>query len=718
MIPTRSSIPLLLLALALVGSTRSLARGADADSEFFEQKIRPVLVARCYKCHSEGADKVQGGLLLDSREATRRGGDSGAAVVPGDLEESLLLSAIRYESYEMPPDGKLPDAVIADFAKWIGAGATDPRDAPARSLEPAPIDWDAAREFWSFQPPRRHPPPEVPGAAALRDPLDAFVVAKLAAAGIAPSPEAERRVLIRRLTFDLTGLPPTADEVAAFVGDSGPLAYERLVDRLLASPHYGERWARMWLDIARYAEDQAHIVGSDSSLCYPNAYLYRDWVINAMNADMPYDAFVRQQLAADLLDPQDRASHVALGFIGLGPKYYRRNAPEVMAEEWEDRVDTVTRGLLGLTVACARCHDHKFDPIPTADYYALAGVFASTEMFNRPLDDQREKAKDGQAKKESEAAHIVRDAKPRDLNVFIRGDVKKPGPVAKRGFPRVLAATTDPLEFQQGSGRLELAEAIVARGNPLTARVIVNRVWALHFGQPLVATPSNFGKLGQPPTHPELLDDLAVRFMQADWSLKWLHRAIVLSATYRQSSAITARPQVLDPSNQLLWRMNRRRLDIESWRDALLAVGGRLDGAIGGASIEPEQPAERRRTVYSRISRLELNPLLALFDFPDPSAHSARRNKTTTPLQKLFVLNSPFMAVQAEALADRMLAAAAAEADRIQLAYQTALGRQPSDQELQLGLEFLAGCQQPDQRARWTQYAQVLLASNELLIVD
>ncbi len=691
---------------------------ADVDRDFFESKIRPVLVARCYKCHSEQAGKAMGGLLLDSRESTRRGGDSGAAVVPGEVDSSLLMSALRYESYEMPPDGRLPDAVIADFARWITAGADDPRDGAGGPDAAPTIDWETARAFWSFQPPRRHALPRVERLEGLRDPIDVFVAAKLDTAGLQANPAADRRTLIRRVTFDLIGLPPAAEDVATFLADRSPQAYDRLVDRLLASPRYGERWTRMWLDLARYAEDQAHIVGNNSSLCYPNAYLYRDWVIGALNADMPYDTFLRRQLAADLMEPHDPAGHVALGFIGLGPKYYRRNSPEVMAEEWEDRVDIVTRGLLGLTVACARCHDHKYDPIPTSDYYALAGVFASTEMFNRPLDDERETAKNGQAKKETDAVHIVRDGEARDLHVMIRGDVKKQGPVATRGFPRVLASQ-GPIEFQQGSGRLELAEAIVSGDNPLTARVIVNRIWGLHFGQPLVATPSNFGKLGQPPTHPELLDDLAVRFMEAGWSLKWLHRTIVLSATYRRSSEIRPEQQAIDPGNRLLARMNRRRLDVESWRDALLAMGDRLDPTIGGTSIEPERPDERRRTVYSRISRLELNPMLAMFDFPDPSTHSAGRTETTTPLQKLFVLNSPFMNAQAQALADRILDIGPDnQNERVDLAYQTLFGRPASELEIELGCEFLAGCGAEDEQGGWIQYAQVLLASNELLIID
>lgn len=696
-----------------------MASARADDDDFFEKKIRPVLVERCYKCHSERAESVKGGLLLDSREASRRGGESGAAVVPGDADESLLLNALRYEDFEMPPDGKLPDSVIADFETWIKSGAHDPRDAPASETAQAAIDWDEARRFWAFQPPASQPLPGDVSVKSIRRPLDAFVVSRLQAAKLAPSLEASRRVLIRRVTFDLIGLPPTPEEVNSFVNDQSVDAYERLVDRLLASPQYGEHWSRMWLDLARFAEDQAHIVGNDTSLCYPNAYLYRDWVIQAINEDLPFDQFVRRQLAADLIEPNDKAGHVALGFIGLGPKYYRRNDIEVMAEEWEDRVDTVASGLLGLTVACARCHDHKYDPIPTEDYYSLAGVFASTEMFNRPLDDKRELEKNGQTKKAEDAIHIVRDTKPQDLNVFIRGDVKKKGEVAKRRFPQILcSAESLSLAFENGSGRLELADSIATRDNPLTARVIVNRIWGQLFGKPLVGTPSNFGSLGERPTHPELLDDLAVRFMNSGWSLKSLQREIVLSATYRQISHIDDAKQAIDPANALLWRMNRRRLSVEAWRDSLLSVGDRLSLQVGGPSINPQEPDEPRRTAYSHVSRLELDALLALFDFPDPNVHSAKRNETTTPLQKLFVLNSPFMVRQAEVFARRVTETASDDTVRIGSAYQIAFGREPSGDEVEIGLAFLDGCDGADEEARWTQYAQILLASNEMLMVD
>ena len=712
-------IPTLLAAICYCLALLATASAHADDNEFFETKIRPVLAERCFKCHSEQAKSVKAGLLLDSRDASRRGGESGAAVVPGDTDASLLLSALRYESFEMPPDGKLPDSVVADFETWIKSGAHDPRDTPTRETAHAEIDWDEARRFWAFQPPTLQPLPIDLAVDSIRRPIDAFVVSRLKAVKLTPNPEASRRVLIRRVTFDLIGLPPTPDEVDSFVNDEAADAYERLVDRLFASPRYGERWSRMWLDVARFAEDQAHVVGNDTSLCYPNAYLYRDWVINAINDDLPYDQFVRRQLAADLIDPDDKASHVALGFIGLGPKYYRRNDLEVMAEEWEDRVDTVSRGLLGLTVACARCHDHKYDPIPTEDYYSLAGVFASTEMFNRPLDDQRKREKNGETKKAEDAVHIVRDAKPQDLNVFIRGDVKKKGEVAKRRFPQALcAAESLSLAFEVGSGRLELADSIATRDNPLTARVIVNRVWGQFFGRSLVGTPSNFGSLGDRPTHPELLDDLSVRFMNSGWSLKWLQREIVLSATYRQSSDIDSTKQAIDPANRLLWRMNRRRLSVEAWRDALLSMGDRLLLQLGGPSIDPQNPDERRRTAYSRISRLELHRMLTLFDFPDPNVHSPKRNETTTPLQKLFVLNSPFMVRQAESFARRVTEAATDDTVRIGSAYQIAFGREPSSDELGIGLTFLDGCDEAEEQACWVQYAQILLASNEMLMVD
>jgi hypothetical protein len=723
------------LVLVLAAMTRGEELPQD-QAEFFEKKIRPVLVEHCYECHSAQSEKLQGKLLLDSREAARQGGESGAAVVPGEPDKSLVLQALRYENFEMPPKGKLPPEVIANFEQWIKHGAVDPRE---KSSVPAPphqptIDFAAARQFWSFQPPQPHAPPPVSNPSWPVRKIDSFLLSRLDAANLTPAGAADRRTWLRRVSLDLTGLPPTPDEISAFEADLSPDAAERLIDRLLALPHFGERVARMWLDLARYAEDQAHIVGKDESLFYPNAYLYRNWVIGAFNQDLPYDQFVRMQLAADLLEGDDSPNMPALGFIGLGPKYYSRRSLQVMSDEWEDRVDIVGRGLLGLTVACARCHDHKFDPIGTEDYYALAGVFASTTMFNRPLKADVEKADEsqkdnkefengkkaaGEAKDPKQSVHIVREGTPTDLNIFVRGNVQNKGPQAQRHFLRVLCEG-EPQPFVSGSGRRELAEAIASPENPLTSRVIVNRLWGLYFGRPLAATASNFGAMGDKPSHPELLDDLALRFLEANWSLKWLTREIVLSAAYRQSSRAD-QSFAADPENRLIGRMPRRRMTVEQWRDSLLASTGRLDSALGGPSLNPQDPTERRRTIYSRASRLELNKLLAMFDYPDPNVHADRRVETTTPLQKMFVLNSPFMVEQAAALAERLTTeigddAAAANTQRITRAYNLLYGRPATDEEVRLGLNFLMA--DGDRQIRWKQYAHVLLAANELLYVD
>ena len=710
--------PRLIFLLSLFVAFASDANADDTGNfEFFEKKIRPVLVEHCYECHSASSKAIKAELRLDTRETIRKGGESGSGIVPGDLEHSSIISALKFESVEMPPKGKLSESVIADFEKWIADGAFDPREvesdpAPASKSE---IDWKAATAFWSFQQPKRHDAPFLESNQWIQRPMDAFILAKLESAGLYPNDAADRRTLLRRASIDLIGLPPSEQEMQSFVQDESPTAFQDRVDQLLSSARFGERWARVWLDVARYAEDQAHIVGDDKSLFFPNAYLYRNWVVRAFNLDMPYDQFVRLQLAADLMSPDDREHWVALGFIGLGPKYYRRNSPDVMAEEWEDRVDTVTRGLLGVTVACARCHDHKYDPFPTEDYYALAGVFAGTEMLNMPLDESVE-AKDGHAKDPDKSMHVIRDQKPRDIKVMIRGNVENEGELVERGFPRVLTGG-EKMTFKNGSGRLELADAIASPNNPLTARVIVNRIWGQYFGKPLVGTPSNFGKLGERPSHPELLDDLAVRFMQNGWSLKWLHREIVLSATYQQSSTIDFEKQESDPANQWLWRANRRRLSVEAWRDSLLVASGAIDYSFAKGSIQASKATEVRRTVFSSISRFQLDPLLVLFDFPDPNTHSERRSLTTTPLQKLFAMNSDFMLRQAEQLVDRLMNLdVSTNEDRIRNAYASIYSRNPDHEELLLGMDFLKDGS--DRQRQWTKYVQALLASNELLILD
>jgi len=574
------------------------------------------------------------------------------------------------------------------------------------------------RKFWSFQRPASPARPEVQNRQWPRQPLDFYVLARLEAKRLTFTPEAEKAALLRRVTFDLTGLPPTPEEVKAFMRDKDGRAYERVVERLLASPRFGEHMASMWLPLARYAEDQAHQVGTDTKFFYPNAYKYRDWIIAAFNRDLPYDQFIRAQIAADRLGQTNDLA--ALGFLGLGPKYYNRGRLEVMADEWEDRVDTVTRTFLGLTVACARCHDHKFDPISRADYYGLAGVFASTKMVNRipggaaAKEDNTEKP--GNAEQMDPAMlHIVEDDKPQDLNIFIRGNVERKGRIAPRQFIRVLADDGS-MTFTNGSGRRELAESIASEGNPLTARVMVNRVWGMFFGKPIVESPSNFGRTGEPPSHPELLDFLAIRFMDQGWSVKTLAREIVLSATYRQGSKNDARNQSIDPGNTSLWRMNRRRLSIEGWRDSLLFVTWELD-LTGGKSLELDDPRNFRRTVHARVSRLELNSTLMQFDYPDANVHAEKRSTTTTAMQKLIALNSPFVIARARALAAGVLFDSDNDEDCVVQMYERLFARQPDRAEMKLALEFLRKPDAPGM-TRWEQYAQMLLASNEMLYVD
>jgi hypothetical protein len=525
---------------------------------------------------------------------------------------------------------------------------------------------------------------------------------------------------MRRVTFDLTGLPPTPEEVEAFVTDERADAYAQLVGRLLSSPRFGERMASLWLPLARFAEDQAHQVGSDTRFFYPNAHLYREWVVHAFNRDVPYNQFVTLQLAADKIAGTDRSDFAALGFLGLGPKYYNRNRLDVMADEWEDRVDTVTRTFLGLTVACARCHDHKFDPITTEDYYALAGIFASTKMVNKSPDGKDESGIEA-TKMNPQTLHIVEDATPQDLNVFVRGNVENKGAVVPRRFLRVLC-NGEPAPFKDGSGRKELAAAIANRDNPLTARVMVNRLWGLLFGRPLVASPSNFGNSGERPTHPDLLDYLAERFTSNGWSIKSLMREMLMSSTYRQSSGLRVQGSrkdnraSADPANILLWRMNRRRLTVEQWRDAVLLVSGQLDES-GGKSQEVDDPNNRKRTLYARISRLKLNDLLMQFDYPDANIHAERRSVTTTAMQKLFMLNSPFMLSAAKAMATRLGEGEAPAELRIRRAYWLLFSREPDKSETQLALDFL-GKPASSEMTRWEQYAQMLLASNEMMYVD
>ena len=834
--PCMGSLMAVVLAAALQESD---------GTEFFESKIRPVLAEQCLKCHGE--KKAKGGLRLDTRAGWEKGGDSGPALVRRKPSASLLLKMIRGDETApppMPPEHPLPKAAVDDFVRWVELGAPDPR-AEGGPVAAASIDWKAAAQFWAFRPP----------SAPSERPLDAWIDEALAARKLQPVGPADPRSLLRRVTFDLTGLPPTEDEIRDFLADRSPDAFEKVIDRLLASPAYGEHQARLWLDLARYAEDQAHV--SEGKLGF--AWRYRDWVVEAFNKDLPYDRFVKLQIAADQMEGEggDPADLRALGFLGLGNVYARPNdLARAKAEQWDDRIDTLTRSFLGLTVACARCHDHKFDPIPTRDYYSLAGVIAGTKdtvLFVAPKDqvaayeaaladstasaaraaaflqaetDRRaaqkaetlvdaalaafsdpdshkalaeglrkgagrpkgfeewetlkgpsprvrelaellrksvlenlakapaqrnldqmkglfgekgafpltEKIVVGAAdeawKRSYEAllaaaaeaastvpaepprCHGVADDKPGDLRVYVRGNPSKPGEPAPRRFLRILAGPEAPL-FRRGSGRLELAEAIADARNPLTARVLVNRIWQQHFGRGLVATPSNFGALGARPTHPEILDALAERFVRGGWSLKKLHREILRTAAYRRSSSLDPRNQSVDPENQWLWRWSRRRLSVEELRDAALAVSGALDRTVGGASGDVDDPAYLRRTLYGRVSRMETARILRLFDFPDPNLSSERRVETTLPQQSLFLLNSPFMAARARALAGR------AGADPARRLYELALGREPSPGELDLAGAYLSAPDpEPGAVPRSARYAQALLASNAFLFID
>ncbi|MEX2142944.1 MAG: PSD1 and planctomycete cytochrome C domain-containing protein [Pirellulales bacterium] len=728
------------IALCVVLCAPCVSPAAEAidvkdPAEFFEKSVRPLLATRCLECH--GAKDPESGLRLDARDNMFRGGDNGPVVVPGEPEKSPLITAIHYpeDGIQMPPEGKLSVQQIAVLTTWVKIGAPWPESTapiraalPEQTFEIKPED----RAFWSFQPVAAAPVPVVRNDLWPKRDTDRFILARLEAASLAPSTPADRRTLIRRATFDLTGLPPTPEELAAFLADDSPDAFTKVVERLLESPHYGERWARHWLDIARYGEDQAHTFQSRK---YPQGFRYRDWLIQSFNRDLPYDDFIKQQIAADLLLDDNRLERLpALGFFALGPVYY---GDRQKLDQYDDRIDTLTRGFLGLTVACARCHDHKYDPISTADYYSLVGVIASTEYVEEPLVSPEEvEAADkslSEAEKKNKVKkypfiHALKEGdKPVTMRVHIRGSAENLGQEAPRHFLSILSPA-EPPPFQLGSGRLELAEAIASRNNPLTARVMVNRIWKHHFGEGLVRTASNFGNLGERPTHPELLDYLAARFMASGWSIKELHREMMLSAAYQQSSGYDAAKTVVDPENRLVWRMNRRRLEVEAWRDAMLAAAGTLDRTIGGPSSELSDASYRRRTMYGVVSRHRLDDLLRLFDFPDPNLTSDKRPETTVPQQQLFVLNSEFMINNAKALAAQLAAAGDDDSARIRAAFLRLYCREPTEREVQLALAYLAAgevraengsdAESSEELTRWDRYAQVLLGANEFMYVD
>jgi mono/diheme cytochrome c family protein len=917
------------LVCALAGGNGRTGISTE-QAAFFERRVRPVLAQHCFSCH--GPKKQMSDLRLDSRKALLEGGDRGAAVLPGDPEQSLLLRAVRQQGeLKMPRKGKLSPQAIADLAAWIKMGLPWPED---RVTNVAGANAGAAwKQHWAFQPVGKPSLPAVRDTRWPETPIDRFILARLEANGLKPSPRADRRTLIRRVTFDLIGLPPTPQEVAAFEADPAADAYERLIDRLLASPHYGERWGRYWLDVARYADTKGYVFFQSAE--FPWAWTYRDYVIRAFNEDLPYDRFLLEQLAADRLPlGANRRPLAALGFLSLGGRFMN-NRQDIL----DDRIDVVCRGLLGLTVTCARCHDHKFDPIPSKDYYSLYGVFASCEeppvppLFEPPPATAQYAVFDKELKKREKAlmdfvrekhAQLVRSARARvadyllaahalrnqpatddfmlivdgsDLNptmivrwkayldrtaknhhpvfapwnalaaapaaefsrraaalaaqlagppdparpinplvrqlfvarppndmaetarrygellngvdkvwrqlqaargtraiqklpdpaeeqlrqvfygadappnvplpplgdlallpdrpsqarlqelvkaletwratgpgappramiledlptpyeprVFLRGNPHNLGEPVPRRFLAVLGGPQRQ-PFHEGSGRLELARAIVDPSNPLTARVLVNRVWLHHFGKGLVGTASDFGMRSEPPTHPALLDWLAATFKEEGWSLKKLHRLILLSRTYQQQSDDRADGRALDPENALLWRMNRQRLDFEALRDALLATAGRLQRKIGGPSVKDiAVPASTRRTLYGYLDRLNLPGLYRTFDFPSPDATSPGRDVSTVTPQALFLMNNPFVIACARYLVQRPdVAAQKAIPGKVVQLYRLLYGRGPTPEELTLAREYLGPA---PTAVAWERLGQALLLANEFAFLD
>ncbi len=768
------------------------ARAAQTGGDFYESRVQPILSEHCYQCHSHQADKIKGNFLLDSREALLKGGDTGPAIVSGDPEKSLLIKAVRHldEDLQMPPKKKLPEEQVAILAEWIRMGApySDTKRntvTRARSRKITAED----KKWWAFQPVRATEPPKVQEKNWTRNPIDQFILARLDKSGLKPAPEADKATLIRRVYFDLIGLPPTAEQVERFQQDNSPQAYEKVVDELLSNPHYGEKWARHWLDLVRYAESD----GYKADGFRPHAFRYRDYVIRSLNDDKPYNRFLMEQIAADELWPNDPDALIGVSFLRLWIyEYNQRNIKSHWATILNDITDVTGDALLGLGMQCARCHDHKFDPILQKDYYRLQAFFSNlSPREDIPLATSQQLAEyraqlakwetaSAEIRKQIDAIELparekiakgVLDKFPKDIQTMmykppqertpyeqqlydlawrqvadegekldskIKGaekekfealqrelahfdDIKpKPlpmamlvtdiGPVAsplvipkdksqtaiEPGFLTLLDETpakiTSIADNPKTTGRrTALAKWMADPANPLTTRVLVNRLWQHHFGRGLVGTSSDFGHLGELPSHPELLDWLAHYFVEHDWSAKAIHRLIVTSAAYRQSANVSNdaadRASLIDPENRLLWRQTVRRLESDQIRDAMLAASGELDLQMSGASVETSKP---RRTIYVKWLRNSRDPLLDAFDPPDPYTSSPQRNVTTTPMQSLVLLNGPYVLQRAQAMANRIKKTPEQElSESISAAYQFAYGRQPKAEERKKAESFL-----------------------------
>jgi len=716
---------------------------------FFETRIRPLLVKHCYECHSSESSELQGGLLVDSWATIRSGGTNGPAVVPGDVDRSLLIQAVRHQdAMEMPPEGKLSDAEIADLENWVRSGAPDPR-LDATRFARKKIDVNQAKEFWSLRPLAQPAVPQSKDTLWPRSEIDHFIAAELDKHQLTPVGDADKRTLIRRATYDLTGLPPSPEEVVAFVADDSAGAFKRVVDRLLDSPRYGERWGRHWMDLVRYADT----AGDNSDYPIPQAYLYRNYIIDSFNADKPYDQFLREQIAGDLL-PADsdllrNEQTIATGYLAISRRFGSviKNYPQHLTIE--DSLDNLGRTVLGLTIACARCHDHKFDPISQDDYYGLYGILQSTRYpfpgieLDKVPRDLVPLVKHGQPSQK--LAYAMAEAKSEDAQVHLRGEPNKLGDTVPRRFPEVLGGQTLADDEAKQSGRLQLAQWLTSSDNPLVARVMVNRIWQYHFGTGIVKTPSDFGARGAAPTHPELLDWLAWRFIDQGWSIKALHREIMHSRVYQLSSqdAGNAAAMQIDPSNDRHWRFNRQQLDAESLRDTMLWLSGDLDLEIP-REPHPFPPEDKwgytqhhpfrdsydsnKRSVYLMMARLNSRPFFTTFDGADQNASTEARDSSVTTVQSLYLLNDEFVHAQASKFAARMISARSSPEDRVSYAYERIFGRPTTDHERELVIRWMRSIdnefndsqsdrQAADQQA-WTAFARAMLRTNEFLYID